>query len=203
MRALTADLQCEVSFLLPWIVVFQTFPSFSHLFVSYVLYFSGFRELGTFVLMAHFFCWNAWGLWGWFYICSNIARFTYIFLYIYCFFTVYARYLKRVISKRWMCISEAGTIHRWFSGAYLMRSSGHILLSLLHILDWLNRSLISWLLFCAVRLLWFFTHDLMTSVTYGMRKSLCKVTFDMYQGALASFLNVLIWNVWRIFVWNI
>jgi hypothetical protein len=31
----------------------------------------------------------------------------------------------------------------------------------------------------------------MTSVTYGMRKSLCKVTFDMYQGALASFLNVL------------
>jgi hypothetical protein len=31
----------------------------------------------------------------------------------------------------------------------------------------------------------------MTSVTYGMRKSLCKVTFDMYQGALASYLNVL------------
>jgi hypothetical protein len=34
----------------------------------------------------------------------------------------------------------------------------------------------------------------MTSVTYGMRKSLCKVTFDMYQGALASFLNVLDWR---------
>jgi hypothetical protein len=32
----------------------------------------------------------------------------------------------------------------------------------------------------------------MTSVTYGMRKSLCKVTFDMYQGALANFLNVYI-----------
>jgi hypothetical protein len=30
----------------------------------------------------------------------------------------------------------------------------------------------------------------MTSVTYGLRKSLCKVTFYMYQGALASFLNV-------------
>jgi hypothetical protein len=29
------------------------------------------------------------------------------------------------------------------------------------------------------------------SVTYGMRKSLCKVTLDMYQGALASFLIVL------------
>jgi hypothetical protein len=40
----------------------------------------------------------------------------------------------------------------------------------------------------------------MTSVTYGMPKSLCKVTFDTYQGALASFLNVLDWNVWRIFV---
>jgi hypothetical protein len=101
-----------------------------------------------------------------------------------------------------MWISEAGTstIHRWFSGAYLMRSSGHILLSLLPISGWLNRSLISWLLFCAVRFLWFFAYVLMTSVTYGMRKSLCKVTFDMYQGALASFLNVLDWNVWRIFV---
>jgi hypothetical protein len=31
----------------------------------------------------------------------------------------------------------------------------------------------------------------MTSVTNGMRKSLCKVMFDMYQGALASYLNVL------------
>jgi hypothetical protein len=34
-------------------------------------------------------------------------------------------------------------------------------------------------------------HVLMTSVTYGMRKSLCKVAFDMYQGALANFPNVL------------
>jgi hypothetical protein len=40
----------------------------------------------------------------------------------------------------------------------------------------------------------------MTSVTYGMRKPLRKVTLDMYQGALASFLNVLDWNVWGIFV---
>jgi hypothetical protein len=37
-----------------------------------------------------------------------------------------------------MWISEAGTIHRWFSGAYLMRSSGHILLSLLTN-GWWNR----------------------------------------------------------------
>jgi hypothetical protein len=29
-------------------------------------------------------------------------------------------------------------------------------------------------------------------VTYGMPKSLYKVTFDMYQGALASFLNVFV-----------
>jgi hypothetical protein len=51
-----------------------------------------------------------------------------------------------------MWISEAGTILRWFSGAYLVRSSGHILLSLLPISGWVNRSLISWLSFCAVRL---------------------------------------------------
>jgi hypothetical protein len=38
----------------------------------------------------------------------------------------------------------------------------------------------------------FFAYVLMTSVTYGMRKSLCKVRFDMYQGALANFLNVLV-----------
>jgi hypothetical protein len=90
-----------------------------------------------------------------------------------------------------MCISEAGTIHRWFSGAYLMRFSGHILLSLLPTSGWLNRSLISWLLFCAVWFLWFFAYFLMTSVTYGMPKSLCKVMFEMYQRALASFLYVL------------
>jgi hypothetical protein len=88
-----------------------------------------------------------------------------------------------------MCISEAGTIHPWFSGAYLMWSSSHILLSLLPILGSLNRSLISWLLFCAVRFLWFFAYFLMTSVTYGMPKSLCKVTFDIYQGGFASFLT--------------
>jgi hypothetical protein len=95
---------------------------------------------------------------------------------------------------------QVGTTHRWLSGAYLMRSSGHILLSLLPISGWLNRSLISWMLFRAVRFLWFFAYVLMTSVTYGRRKSLCKVTFDMYQGALASFVNVLDWNVWRILV---
>jgi hypothetical protein len=33
---------------------------------------------------------------------------------------------------------------RWYSGAYLMRSSGHILLSLLPISGWFNRSLISY-----------------------------------------------------------
>jgi hypothetical protein len=57
-----------------------------------------------------------------------------------------------------MWISEAGTIHRWFSGTYLMRSSGRILLSLLPTSGWLNRSLISCLLFCAVRFLWFFAY---------------------------------------------
>jgi hypothetical protein len=55
---------------------------------------------------------------------------------------------------------------------------------------WLNRSLISWLSFCAVRFLRFFAYVLTTSVPYGMFKSLCKVTFDMCQGALASFLKL-------------
>jgi hypothetical protein len=49
-----------------------------------------------------------------------------------------------------------------------MRSSGHVLLSLLSIPGWLNRSLISWLLFCVDRFLCFFAYALMTSVTYGM-----------------------------------
>jgi hypothetical protein len=40
----------------------------------------------------------------------------------------------------------------------------------------------------------------MTSVTYGMFKSLCKIRFDTYQGISANFLKVLGWNVWRIFV---
>jgi hypothetical protein len=40
----------------------------------------------------------------------------------------------------------------------------------------------------------------MISVTYGMGKSLCKVMFDMYQGPIANFLNVLDRNVWIIFV---
>jgi hypothetical protein len=31
----------------------------------------------------------------------------------------------------------------------------------------------------------------MTSVTYGMRKSSCKVMFDMHQGALGSFETLL------------
>jgi hypothetical protein len=51
--------------------------------------------------------------------------------------------------------------------------------------------LISWLSFCAVRFLCFFAYVLMTYVTYGILKSLCKVTFDMYQEVMASFLNVL------------
>jgi hypothetical protein len=72
-----------------------------------------------------------------------------------------------------MWISEADTIHRWFSGAYLRRSSGHILLSLLPISGWSNRSLISWLLFCAVRFLCFFAYVLMTSVNLTYMNLIC------------------------------
>jgi hypothetical protein len=100
-------------------------------------------------------------------------------------FLIYVLLFYNLLKILW--ISEADTIHRWSSGAYVMRSSGHILLSLLPI----SGCLISWLLFYAVGFLCFFAYVLITSVTYGMRKSLCKVTFDMYQGALVSFLNVL------------
>jgi hypothetical protein len=59
----------------------------------------------------------------------------------------------------------------------------------------LNRSLISWLVFCAVQFLWFFAYVLMTSVTYGMLKSLCKVMFDMYQevSEVFKFVGVPFW----------
>jgi hypothetical protein len=96
--------------------------------------------------------------------------------------------------------SEAGTILRWFTGAYLERSSGHVLWSLLSIFGWLSRSRIRWLLFWAIRFLCFFANSCMTFVTYGMWRSLCKVWLDMYQGAFAIFLKVLDWNVWSIFV---
>jgi hypothetical protein len=97
-----------------------------------------------------------------------------------------------------MCISEAGTILRWFSGAYLMRSSGHILLSLLPIFGWLNRSVISWLL-CAVQFLWFFAYVLMTSIKYGIklfRRFLLFVQFRIRSHSLSSWLAdcVLSWN---------
>jgi hypothetical protein len=123
---------------------------------------------------------------------------THFLFYVFIAFLQSTQDIKRVINKRDGCeyLKQVPSI----DGAYLMRSSGHILLSLLPFLGWLNRYLINWLLFCAVRFLWFFACVLMTSVTYGMPKSLCKVTFDMYQGVLASFLNVLDWNVRRIFV---
>jgi hypothetical protein len=55
-----------------------------------------------------------------------------IFLkFYYCIFTIYSRYMKRVISKRDGCeyLKQVPSIF----AAYLMRSSGHILLSLLPI----------------------------------------------------------------------
>jgi hypothetical protein len=121
-----------------------------------------------------------------------------IFLFIYCFFTIYSRYLKRVISKRDGCeyLKQVPSIDG--SLELILWDPLTTFCCLLPISGF--RSLISWLLFCAVRFLWFFAYVLMTSVTYGMLKSLCKVMFDMYQGAWANFLNVLDWNVWRIFV---
>jgi hypothetical protein len=88
-----------------------------------------------------------------------------------------------------MWISEAGTIHRWFSGAYLMTSSGHILLSLLPMLGWVNRSLISWLSFCAVRFLCFFAWKFIPS---NLRRHIQAMDFIQYP--TASF-KICPWNL--------
>jgi len=41
---------------------------------------------------------------------------------------------------------------------------------------------------------------LITSVTYGVSKSLCKVCLETYQGTLLIILSIFDWNVWRILV---
>ena len=39
-----------------------------------------------------------------------------------------------------------------------------------------------------------------TSVTYWISKTLCKVWLETYQGALLIILSIFDWNVWRILV---
>ena len=82
---------------------------------------------------------------------------------------------------------------------YWAKSSGHNRLSRLST-EGLKRVLISWLLCTVLRFLYLLVSVLITSVTYGISKSLCKVWLETYQGALLIILSVFDWNVCRILV---
>jgi len=78
-------------------------------------------------------------------------------------------------------------------------SSGHNRLSRLSS-EGLKRVLISWLMCAVLRFLYLLALILITSVTYGISKSLCKVWLETYQGALPIILSSFDWNVCRILV---
>jgi len=78
-------------------------------------------------------------------------------------------------------------------------SSSHKRLSRLST-EGLKRVLIGWLLCTVLRFLCLLVLILITSVTYGISKSLCKVCLEAYRGALLIILSIFDWNVWRILV---
>ena len=82
---------------------------------------------------------------------------------------------------------------------YWAKSSGHNRLSRLST-EGLKRVLISWLLCTVLRFLYLLVLILITSVTHGISRSLCKVWLETYQGALLIILSIFDWNVWRILV---
>jgi len=82
---------------------------------------------------------------------------------------------------------------------YWAKTSGHNRLSRLST-EGLKRVLIGWLLCTVLRFLYLLLLILITSVTYGISKSLCKVWLETYQGALLIILSILDCNVWRILV---
>ena len=51
-----------------------------------------------------------------------------------------------------------------------------------------------------LRFLYLLVLILITSVTYGISKPLCKVLLETYQGALLIILSIFDWHVWRILV---
>ena len=82
---------------------------------------------------------------------------------------------------------------------YWAKSSGHNHLSRLST-EGLKRVLISWLLCTELRFLYSLVLILITSVTYGISKSFCKVWLETCQGELLIILSIFDWNVWRILV---
>ena len=82
---------------------------------------------------------------------------------------------------------------------YWTKSSGPNRLSRLST-EGLKRVLISWLLCSVLRFLYLLVLILITSVTCGISKSLCKVWMETYQGAPLIILSIFHWNRWRILV---
>ena len=84
---------------------------------------------------------------------------------------------------------------------YWAKSSGHNRWSRLST-EGLKRVLINCLLCTVLRFLYFLVLILITSVTYGISKSLCKVWLETYQGAILIILSIFDWNVWRILLFD-
>jgi len=64
----------------------------------------------------------------------------------------------------------------------------------------LKRVLMGSLLCTLLRFLYLSVLILITSVTYGISRSLCKVCLETYQGTLLIILSIFDWKVWRILV---
>jgi hypothetical protein len=106
--------------------------------------------------------------------------------FFYCIFTIYSRYIKIAVSKRDGCkyLKQVPSIDGSLEHIWWDPLATFCWVFFLFQVEWTGL----WLVGCRFvqsEFLWFFAHVLMTSVTYGMRK----VTFNMYQGALPSFLN--------------
>jgi len=96
-------------------------------------------------------------------------------------------------------VRQAPSVDGSLELCYWAKSSGHNRLSRLST-EGLTRILISLLLRTVLQFLYLLVLILITSVTYGISKSLCNVWLETYQGALLIILRIFDWNVWRILV---
>jgi hypothetical protein len=125
---------------------------------------------------------------------DNWVTFLYLLIiYLMLPSTIYSGFC-RVITKqyvRWMSwVRYHPTMVLW---NYLVRSSRHILWSLLTSFDWWNSSHISWLLWPVVRSLYLLAWTVISSCTNGILRLLCNVRFEMNQGAPVIILRVFDW----------
>ena len=88
---------------------------------------------------------------------------------------------------------QAPSIDGSLEFCYWAKSSGHNSLSRLST-EGLKRVLISWLQCAVLRFLYLLVLILITSVTYGISKLLCKVWLQTYRGALLIILSIFDWE---------